>query len=260
MTFQESTKPLLRPPQAEERREEISRLRAILSAPPHIANRIEDRGQLRRNLQAVERDLKKQDPRPYESEDIDLAADRSEELKEEMLQGMPTQEEMRRNPSGAVDKHRRWEKRNKTKLTEWKNIQLRLHATDHGDLPDATDIANFERFRPSGGSQQLNMHNEQISGRMQFGPEPGAGPSVVFSERETALLDEIAPDIFRQLGTMTNEQRQAVKNFIGTQRASPSEANPRKRREMTPEQKERARENLAKARAVRAAKKLNTPE
>ena len=223
--FQESTKPLLRPAALQERKEEMTRLRNILSAPPHIANRIEDRGVLTRNLRAIERDVLAQEPKPYEADEIDDAIKRSDTLKEEMLQGMPTREEMRRNPSGAVDKHRRWERRNKAKLLEWKNIQLRLHQNDHGDLPDATDVANFECFRPSGGAQELNMHNEQIPGRMQFGPEPGAGPSVLFSDEEIEFLRASgADDIADKLSTMANEHRAAVKNFVTVQMAAAKEA------------------------------------
>jgi hypothetical protein len=37
---------------------------------------------------------------------------------------MPSQEEMRKAPPGAVDKHMGWEKRNKPKIAEWKNLRF----------------------------------------------------------------------------------------------------------------------------------------
>jgi hypothetical protein len=40
---------------------------------------------------------------------------------------MLSHEEMRKCPPGAVDRHRRWEKKNK-KILEWQNIQRRLNA------------------------------------------------------------------------------------------------------------------------------------
>ena len=212
--FQETTKPLLRPAQAQEWKEQAKSLREMLSAPPHIANRIEDRGQLTKNLRALERDLQAQEPRPYAPEELDAAVSRSDQLKAEILQGMPTQEEMRRNPAGAVDKHRRWEKRNKPNISEWKNIQLRRHQTGDVDLPDATDVANFEKFRPSGGSQQLNMHSEQIQGRIQHGPVPGVGPSVIIGDAEAEFLETVVPDISAKLALMSNDQRAMVKDFI----------------------------------------------
>lgn len=212
--FQETIKPLLRPRQTEELKEDAKRLREILSAPPHIANRVEDRGQLTRNLRAAEKDLATQAPKPYVEAELDLATKRSDELRNEMLVGMPTQEEMRRNPPGAVDKHRLWEKRNKPRLSEWKNIQLRLHQSGFGELPDSTDLANFERYRPSGGSQQLNMDNAQITGATQFGPKPGAGPATVLSDGERDTLREMDPELAGQVALMTNEQRAKVKSFI----------------------------------------------
>lgn len=259
--FQETTKPLLRPAQAQEWREQAKSLREMLSAPPHIANRIEDRGQLTKNLRALERDLQNQEPRPYAPEELDAAVNRSDQLKAEILQGMPTQEEMRRNPAGAVDKHRRWEKRNKPKISEWKNIQLRRHQTGDVDLPDATDVANFEQFRPSGGSQQLNMHSEQIPGKVQFGPKPGAGPTVVFGDAEATFLETIAPDISQQLALLSNEQRAAVKDFIqalnepsrGTADSDVNVSKPKRKNDSwTPE---RRAAFGAKMKALREAKK-----
>lgn len=214
--FQETTKPLLRPRQTQELKEDAHRLREILSAPPHISNRVEDRGQLTKNLRAAEKDLATQAPKPYAETELDLATKRSDELRDEMLVGMPTQEEMRRNPPGAVDKHRLWEKRNKPKLSEWKNIQLRLHQSGFGELPDSTDLANFERYRPSGGSQQLNMDNAQIDGRVQFGPKPGAGPATVLSDGERDTLKAMDPELAGQVALMTNDQRAKVKSFINS--------------------------------------------
>lgn len=254
MTFQESTKPLLRPAQSQEWREQAASLRQLLSAPPHIANRIEDRGQLTKNLRSLERDLQTQEPKPYASEELDAAVERSDELKGEILQGMPTQEEMRRNPAGAVDKHRRWEKRNKKKITEWKNIQLRRHQTGDAELPDATDIANFEQFRPSGGSQQLNMHSEQIAGRIQFGPKPGVGPSVLFSDQETETLKAIDPEIASRLALMDNDQRQLVKGFISNL-TEPGNEQPRKKRNTSSWTPERRAAFGQKMKAAKAAKK-----
>lgn len=212
MTFQETTTPLLRPAQAQEWKEQAKTLRQMLSAPPHIANRIEDRGQMTKNLKALERDLKSQEPRPYDVSELDSAVSRSDQLKGEILEGMPTQAEMRRNPAGAVDKHRRWEKRNKKKLNEWKNIQLRRHQTGDVDLADATDVANFERFRPSGGSQQLNMHNEQIPGTAFHLPPPNAAPVTVFTDEDIAAVKAADPGI--NLAALNNEQRATVKQWL----------------------------------------------
>ena len=212
--FQETTKPLLRPRQTEELKEEVGRLRQMLSAPPHIANRVEDRGQLNKNLRAAERDLETQAPKAYGEEELDPATKRSTELQDRLLEGMPTQAEMRRNPPGAVDKHRRWERRNKPLLSEWKNIQLRLHQSGDGDLPDATDLANFERFRPAGGAQELSMDSAQISGKIIHIPPPGSGPAVVMSDDQAELLKSINPDLYAKMATLSNDERGNVLELV----------------------------------------------
>lgn len=213
--FQESTNSLFRPHQVEQSKDEIKRLENTLNAPPHVAAQIQDRGEMTRQLRSLRRNLDQQAPKPYEISEKDSAVARSEQLKAEILQGMPTQAEMRRNPAGAVDKHRKWEKRNKPKILEWKNIQLRRHAGgDLDELPDSKDVANFERYRPADASHELNMHAEQIPGRMQFGPAPGTGPATVFSSEETDALKAIDPEIASQLVVMNNEQRASVKAFM----------------------------------------------
>ena len=188
----------------------------MLSAPPHIAGQIQDRGAARNQIRRIDRELENQTPKAYEGPEKDAAIRRSEELESQFTTGMPTQAEMRRNPAGAVDKHRKWEARNKRGILEYKNIALRLHAGDDSPdkLADASDIANIERLRPVGGSQELNMDNEQIPGRVQIGPVPGAGPAVVFSEEETALLEKKDPVLHSQIGLMNNDQRVIVKHMV----------------------------------------------
>lgn len=225
--FQETTKPLLRPRQTEELKEEVGRLRQMLSAPPHIANRIEDRGQLTKNLRAAEHDLQTQAPTAYGEDELDAATKRSAELQDRMVEGMPTQAEMRRNPPGAVDKHRRWERRNKSLLIEWKNIQLRLHQNGYGDLPDATDLANFERFRPAGGSGEMSLDNAQIpQTKVTQLPPPGAGPVTVMSDEQADVLKNINPALYDQMALLSNDERAnvlaLVKSYIqGTETVAP---------------------------------------
>lgn len=249
--FQETTKPLLRPRQTEDLKERIGRLREVLSAPPHIANRVEDRGQVTKNLRAAEHDLQEQVPTAYGEDELDAATKRSAELKDKMLEGMPTQAEMRCNPPGAVDKHRRWEGRNKTSLCEWKNIQLRLHQGGYSDLPDATDLANFEKFRPAGGAQELDMHNAQIAGTQYHLPPPGAAQAAIFSDADIEMLKGVDPDLAASLAIMPNESRGAVLNII---RAASKKApvTRKAKREATPAQKaalQRGRETAARNRA-----------
>ena len=149
---------LLRPHQINEMHADKENLERQMNNP-----HIQDRGLVANQLRKLNRQLETQTPKPYSGKDLDSAVTRSEKLKAEILDGMPSQEEMRKSPPGAVDKHRTWEKKNKAKLLEWKEIQLRLNAGT-----DENDVANFERFRPT--SSTLSMHNAVIPGKQYFMP------------------------------------------------------------------------------------------
>ena len=149
---------LLRPYQIEEMTSDRENLERQLNNP-----HIQDKGAVTTQLRKLRHQLETQTPKPYVGGELDTAVARSEKLKTEILDGMPSQEEMRKSPPGAVDKHRTWEKKNKAKLLEWKEIQLRLNAGT-----DENDVANFERFRPTGST--LSMHNAVIPGKQYFMP------------------------------------------------------------------------------------------
>lgn len=196
------TKPLLRPAQIEDTKSEIKALEAKLQSP-----HIEDKGEVAKQLRRVTASFETQRPKPPESgEEEGRMVARSRDLLNDILQGMPSQEEMRKAPPGAVDKHMKWEKTNKQKIAEWKNLQLRL---THGTEPDA---ANLERHRPVGSS--LNMDNAYIPGKTFFMPPEGAGIPVMFSNEQLAFLRTISPDLADQVGLMSNDQRRQVKQVL----------------------------------------------
>ncbi len=129
--FRETTKPLLRLHQVQELREEEARIEGIFRAPSYQTGGV-DKAEAARRLRRIQKQLSEETPRPYARDDLDAARRRRDALQAEFTQGMPTQAEMRRNPVGAVDKHMAWEKRNKPKINEWRNIQYRLHASTTG--------------------------------------------------------------------------------------------------------------------------------
>ena len=164
---------------------------------------------------------------------------------------------MRKAPPGAVDKHMKWERRNKLKILEWKNLQLRL---THGEESEA---AVLERHRPVGSS--LSMDNAFIPGKMFFMPPANAGLPPAFSDDQLAYLRNISPELADQIGLMSNDQRRQVKDVIdggiGLAPPQPSassiagrksfetrEANKKKKRTLSPE-------HLAAMKAGREAKK-----
>ena len=157
--------PLLLPHEQERLQDELKNVEGMLNAPPHIANTI-DRGQLTHQRRGLRRRLEAETPKPFTTQELDAATKKEAALRSEFTTGMPTQEEMRKKPPGAVDKHMAWEKRNKEKILEWKNLRRRLHVT--GDAIGAygdVDLSNVEMYRPRGGVDELSMDGAHIPGK-----------------------------------------------------------------------------------------------
>jgi len=202
MELQIDTKPLLRPAQLADAREERDGLERKLRSP-----HIQDKGEVARQIRRLDASLVAQTPTPFTDREKDAAVRLEASLRAQILDGMPSQEEMRKAPPGAVEKHMRWEKANKAALLQWKNLQLRMNAGS-----DDGSVANFERHRPVGSS--LNMDNALIQGKMFFMPPAGAGPAVAFTDDQLKVLEAIAPGVRERLALLTNEQRAVVKDAI----------------------------------------------
>ena len=195
-----STKPLLRPAQLEEMQNQVKIAEAKLSNPAIL-----DKGEARRQLIRTRKTLDEQTPRPpADTAEEGRMHKRSKVLLNEILDGMPSQEEMRKAPPGAVDKHMGWEKRNKPKILEWKNLQLRLR-------PGEREAANLERHRPVGST--LSMDNAVVPGKYIYIPD-GVGATVTFSDAELEQLRALKPGLAESLGLMSNEQRAVVKELV----------------------------------------------
>jgi hypothetical protein len=194
------TTPLLRPDQVKNAQDEIKSLEAKLVNPL-----IEDKGMVRKQLTQAKKLTEAQTPRsPETAEEEGRMVSRSRQLLDEILQGMPSQEEMRKAPPGAVDKHMKWEKRNKPKILEWKNLQLRLK-------PGEREAASLEQHRPTGSS--LNMDNAFIPGKNFFMPATN-GPAVTFNDAQIAALRQVSPQLADALALLSNQDRQQIKDTI----------------------------------------------
>ena len=195
------TKPLLRPAQAEDAKAEIKTLEAQLQSP-----HIEDKGEVSRKLRRVRKTVEDQLPQPPVSgEEEGRMVRRSTDLLNTITVGMPSQEEMRKAPPGAVDKHMKWEARNKRLIQEWKNLQLRLK-------PGEAEAANLERHRPVGSS--LGMDNAYIPGKQFYFPRGDVGVAVTFSDEQIAVLRALDPALADKLGMLSNVQRAEVKEIL----------------------------------------------
>lgn len=200
-----------RPDQVAEMQDEEKRITATLNGPPHVQSSIQDPGHMVKDLRRIRRQLEEQAPRPYDVADRDRAVAKEQELREKWLEGMPTHSEMRRNPAGAVDKHRSWDFRTKDFVLEWKNVCRRLHASGMIDGPaDARDISNVEMYRPWGGAQEMNLDNPQIDGLVMHMPPGGPTVAKPFTKEKVDQLRELAPDLVDKLAVMDGDQRAAV--------------------------------------------------
>jgi hypothetical protein len=154
--------------------------RKVLEEKLH-SPRVEDKATVHEQLRRLTKQLETQRPKPFASDEIDRAVKREAELRDQIGLGMLSQEEMRKCPPGAVDRHREWEQRNKTKILEWQNIQRRLNAEN-----DSRESASIETFRPKGST--MNMDGALIPGRQFFNVERVSGPTVTFNDDEIAML------------------------------------------------------------------------
>jgi hypothetical protein len=250
------TKPLLRPHQVEEAKSEIKACEEKLRSP-----HIEDKGEAAKQLRRLSAQYEQQVPRPPETTDEEgRMVARSRALLSKILVGMPSQEEMRKAPPGAVDKHMSWEKRNKAAIVEWKNLQLRL---THAKEPEA---ANLERHRPT--SSSLSMDNAHIPGKDFHLPPTMSGLPAAFSDEQLAILELISPGLREQLATLNNADRRTVKDLveaakgegIGLAAKDPvlseaGKAGMKKKREMSKAQLDNLAAGRTAAKAARDAKK-----
>lgn len=237
------TKPLLRPHQLDEMRDEVKAAEAKLSNPA-----IQDKGEARKQLIRTRATLESQTPRaPVDAAEEGRMVAREKQLLSEVLAGMPSQEEMRKAPPGAVDKHMGWEKRNKLKILEWKNLRLRLN-------PGERETANLERHRPVTSS--LSMDNAVVQGKNIYIPD-NVGATVTFSDADLNRLRALKPGLAETVGAMTNEQRAVVKEMLSMMPSKKREPKPKPekkpRKQMSPEAKAALLVRLAEGRAKQAA-------
>jgi len=203
-TAPEATRPILRPHQVENAERDIKAAEEKIKSPF-----IEDKDEVRRQLIRLKKSLRDQAPvPPANGEEEGRLAKRSKELLEYIVSdGMLSQAEMRAAPPGAPDRHLAWEKRNKLRILEWKNIQLRLK-------PGEQESANLERHRPVVGS--MNLDNAFVERKMFHNIEQVSGPAVVFSDEELVGLGALSAEDHARAASMSNEERAVWKRVIQT--------------------------------------------
>ena len=193
---------LLRPHQVQDDVDLKASLEKKLSNP-HI-----DKKPVVGQLKRLNHRLETQVPTEVPAKDKDAFIKETDALLEKVTEGMMSDEEMRKSPPGAIDRHRKWEKDNKENILQWKNNMLRLNVGN-----DDIDIANLEKYRPA--RSRMNMDNAFIPGNPVM-LHDDVGVAQVISDEELAILKEKAPkEIYNKLPTMDREGRQlALKMYV----------------------------------------------
>lgn len=223
------TKPLLRYHQREEIQAEIDDIDSSLNpANPFKHRSGPDIAEARSRSRRLKQQLKDYSPPELTGAAKDKLAKRAKDLEDKILSGMPTHEEMRKNPAGMVGRHMRHEVSRKRDILEWKNIQIMLDPTSNDP-----DLANFERLRNQGQMDRLRT-DAQIGGHMSYGNIPEWVWERIFDKAPNSALEQVKKVEAEQAGTdekidkrklpRTEEQKQALRDRLALARASQSAA------------------------------------
>lgn len=224
-----STQIPLHPRQVQELKSDKAEFEANLSGP--FRDQIENPEAVRHQIRETDKVLE-QAAKPIPADQIDAAMKLEQTLRDGWLNGMPTQAEMRKNPPGAVDRHRHWEAKTKVLyVLPWKALRCRLHASgiSESHLADQRDISNIEMYRPKGGSGELPMDNAQIPGKDYYLPPPNAGPAVIFSDDDLALLERNDPELRESIALLSNDARRIVLDALRANIVAPPVKKQRKK-------------------------------
>lgn len=219
---QPPNKVLLRPHQVVQHQEDLRQCDADL----RNAN-VQKKGDVVKRKRKLEAQYLDQAPQPITNGALrDKVAKRITELKDKIRVGLPTAEEMRKATPQTVEQHRKWERLNKPLIKEWRNLERQLH-TDTSD-PDTHDrsLGDVETLRPTSAQDRLRTDGF-ITGKMSYGSVPQENWDAIFEPPQNTALEQV--------------------------RRVQEEAQPKKR-ELTPEQKAKRAEIMAKARAARKQK------
>ena len=212
-------RPLLRHDQVSALKEDKQKIEEVLN-DPFLRTKIKQ-GEVRKRLTGITKMLTDQAPEQLTPQESNQLHAKEKALRAKITENMPPQEVMRKNPPGAVNWHRMWEKVNKPIIKQWKNIRRQLDPTS-----EDPDIANLERYRPQGEAGKLRT-DAQIPGKMDFQSVPQENWDTAFEGK--------APE-----NTALKQAERVAKQ----------------RKPMSEENKQKARERLARAREAQRVKRM----
>jgi len=181
----------LTPTQVRQKKDDIEICDAKLASPV-----IEEKAQVREQRQLAMKALEEQAPPELNEIERDKVSLRVKELRDSIREGMPTAEEMRKKPPGAVSKHQSWERSKKQEVFEYRR-GLRMLDPENTE----SEYTSVEHLRPP--SNSLNLDNAFIPGKNFDFP----------SEQYMANFDSIfrkEEPVDNSLAEMVAEQQQQI--------------------------------------------------
>lgn len=209
---------LLKTHQVEELLDEKAQIQDTLSPSNPFRKNINKPQLMHQRARSIEKIIEEYAPEKLPGNEQDKLAKLEQDLRNTWTQGMPTEEEMRKNPAGMVDRHRKWEKANKKIIMQWKNVRRQLEPNS-----DDPDLANIERFRPSGVMDRL-VADAQIRGAMNYRTIPQENWDTAFEGKgpeNTALkqAERVAEEQGKGKRQYTEEQKEAMRQRLAAARA-----------------------------------------
>ena len=198
-------RPLLKHHQIQDLEEEKQQLTAALSSSNPFRSKISKPQLMYSRLKSIDKLIETSAPTKLPGDEQDKLAKLEVELRSAWTQGMPTEEEMRKNPAGMVARHQKWEKANKAVILKWKNVRRQLEPES-----EDPDLANIETFRPAGVLDRM-VANAQIPGAMNFRSVPSENWNAAFGEKGPDSALEQAKRVRREL---TEEQKEAARQRL----------------------------------------------
>ena len=147
-----------------ERQAEAEELEGVLS-DPYARKRITNPDVLKRRAAATRRDLVTQTPPATTARQRDKLLALTRACEASIREGMPTAQEMRRNPPGVADRHRRWDRAKKLSVLLWKSARQILDPHN-----DDKDYLNVETLRRQGMTNNPDV-DAQIGGVFALTPQ-----------------------------------------------------------------------------------------
>lgn len=181
-----------------DREDELRTIDEFLDQPPSIMRTLNPTPDRLKNLRQRRKRIKNEliessPPTDLNGEQRDALYALKKDLKQQILDGMLSWEDMIRNSVGAVDHNVKWERKKKNAILAYKNVCRALEPNSNDK-----DLANIEIFRPrryAPGDPSIPMIDSEAPGHISYSHIPdenwtGAGLSLVNENSPLAQMEK----------------------------------------------------------------------